>query len=105
MTIKAHRKHRGHDEIKREILQYLFDHGPTGITELEYSIEINNGLFKRETMNLLGYNMISYAKPDELTLSRKKRARLSDNVFRLLYITPKGEECMELMNKRAHLLK
>lgn len=100
-----YKRHRGHDEIKLDILRYLFDHGPTGITELEYGIEINNGLFKRETKNLLGLDMIDYAQPDELTLSRKKRARLSNNVFRLLFITPKGEECMELMNKRAHLLK
>jgi predicted transcriptional regulator len=100
-------RHRPPDEIKLAILNYLYEHGPTGITELEYGVEINNALFKREGKYLLANKMVTAASKKEIepSLIPKKRARLNDNVTRLLFITPEGEKCMHLMKERAALLK
>jgi predicted transcriptional regulator len=100
-------RHRPHDEIILEILNYLYEHGPVGITELEYGVEINNAVFKRLTQDLLRYRMIDAASTKEIepSLTAKKRARLNDNITRLLFITAEGEKCMHLMNERAALLK
>lgn len=99
-----HYSHRAHDQIKLDILRYLFENGPTAKTELEYAIEINNRLFKRETKHLMAAEMIEYASPDKLEIPANKRAKVSDNVSRLFYITKKGKKCMNLMNERQALL-
>lgn len=98
-------RHRPPDDIKLAILNYLHEHGPTGITELEYAVEINNGMFKREAKYLLATKMVDAASPKEVVLTPPKRARINDNVMRLLFITPEGEQCMHLMKERAALLK
>ena len=98
-------RHRPPDEIQLEILNYLYENGPTGVTELEYAVELNNNVFKQQTKDLIALNMINSASPNQVPITPKRRARMGDNVLRVIFITEQGEKCMRLMRKRAEMLQ
>jgi predicted transcriptional regulator len=97
-------RYRYDDEIKRLILNYLNENGPTSSSHLEYGIEINNGVMKRTTRDLLAADLIDITIPPYFQQSLKDEYMAHATIFRLFIITDKGKKCMHLMNKRAELL-
>jgi predicted transcriptional regulator len=93
--------HRSEDEIMRQILCFLHEHGPSSVVEIEYGVEINNGQTKKIMKHLVASEIITISLPEKTKLSEARRNRLSPIVMRLYKITAKGRKAMHLMNKIA----
>lgn len=101
---RYYQTYRHDQELKRLLLNFLYEEGPSSVTHIEYSIEINNGVMKRIMKDLLGAGLIGVGHPDNIVMLPEKRNRLNDNVVILLYITDLGNRCRGLMNERNALL-
>jgi predicted transcriptional regulator len=116
MTIQQQKSvpHRNQHEIKRNILEHLNTLGPSGITEILYSAEINHLKAKEYLHDLAAHGLIVRKKRQEFVNVvsgrhsndeiRKNRLLRTNHIKTYIAITPQGRKYLKRIKELEALL-